>query len=417
MRKFGWEPIIYTAADAHYPSFDDDNHQDIPEGIEVIRRKIFEPYALYKRFNNLPRNSNVNNVFYVRTGQDSWMHQFSVWIRSNFFIPDARSWWIRPSVKFLSIYLKKNPVDAIISDGPPHTNTRIAAELKKKLNIPWLADFQDPWTQADYFQMLYLTKWASRKHHRFEREALQLADKTTIVSHHWKKNLLEIGAKNVSVIPWGYDPEDFKKINRVQLSGFTITHLGTLGYDRNPETFFRVLREIADQIEGFQAVLQINLIGQVDPSVQKALESEGLLNSTIIEESVSRSRALEIMARSPILLLLLNKQENILGRIPGKLFEYLAVHRPVMVLGPTDSDAARIVEKTGAGRISTYDDADRIRKILMSFYEDFKTGELKRNLHNDIEKFSIQNLTQQLANYLDEITNLEPHEQSNSTRS
>ncbi|MCB0689021.1 MAG: glycosyltransferase [Saprospiraceae bacterium] len=405
LREFGWEPIIYTAADAHYPNLDNSNHEDIPKGVQVIRRKIIEPYAFYKVLNNLPKNANVNNVFYVRPGKVGCMHHFSVWVRSNFFIPDARSWWIKPSVHFLLKYLDKNPVDAIISDGPPHTNTRIATELKKKLNIPWLADFQDPWTQADYFQKLSLTKWADQKHHRLEKEVFGLADKITIVSRHWKQKLEEIGAKNVSVIPWGYDPQDFEKSKHTQLPGFTITHLGTLGYDRNPQTFFRVLRKMGDQLKDFQAALKINLIGQIDVSVQKVIAEEGLLDATTIQDSVPRDQALEIMAQSPILLLLLNKQDNILGRVPGKLFEYLAVQRPILILGPPDSDAAEIIEKTGSGMIAAYDDTERIQKILIKFFEDFQSGVLKGNLNNHIEDFSVRNLTQQLATYLNDITN------------
>lgn len=404
LREFGWEPVVFTAKDAHYPTFDPSNEKDVPEGITVLRGEIFEPYALYKRFTGQDKDANVNNVFYVQDEQPGWAHRFSVWVRSNFFIPDARAMWVRPSVRFLLNYLKEHPVDAIVSDGPPHSNTRIATIIRQKTGIPWLADFQDPWTQVDYYQMLSLTKWADRKHRRLEQEAFRTADKTTIVSPTWKEELESIGAHNVSVIPWGYDPEDFADLEADKIPGFTFMHLGIMGHDRNPETFFRVLREIGEEIGDFQTDLHLHLVGQVDFSVQESFSMEGLLEKVILPGSVPRKKALQLMCGSPILLLLLNKQHNVKGRIPGKLFEYLAARRPILVLGPTDSDVARIVRETESGYTCDYDDAPAIRQVVLELYQRYQAGELYNPTRGDIEQYSVQNLTRRLAGYLDEIS-------------
>ncbi|PHN07561.1 glycosyltransferase family 4 protein [Flavilitoribacter nigricans] len=404
LREFGWEPVVFTAEDAHYPSLDPSNEKDIPEGMTVLRGKIFEPYALYKRFTGQDKDANVNNVFYVQDEQPGWTHRFSVWVRSNFFIPDARAMWIRPSVRFLLDYLQEHPVDAIVSDGPPHSNTRIATLLKQKTGIPWLADFQDPWTQVDYYQMLSLTSWADRKHRRLEQEAFRAADKTTIVSPSWKAELEKIGARNVSVIPWGYDPEDFENIEAAAVSGFTFMHLGIMGHDRNPETFFRVLREISEEYEDFLQHLRLELVGQVDFSVQEAYSMEGLSEQVTLPGSVPRGRALELTAGSPVLLLLLNKQDNVQGRIPGKLFEYLAARRPILVLGPPDSDVANIVRETASGVTCDYEDAAGIKEAVLKLYQQYLAGSLQKPLRGEIEQYSVRNLTQRLATYLDEIT-------------
>lgn len=404
LREFGWEPIVYTAKDAHYPSLDASNERDIPADMTVLRGKIFEPYALYKRFTGQDKDANVNNVFYVQDEQPGWAHRFSVWVRSNFFIPDARAMWVRPSVRFLLAYLRDHPVDALLSDGPPHSNTRIATLLKRKTGIPWLADFQDPWTQVDYYQMLSLTSWADRKHHRLEQEAFRAADKTTIVSPSWKTALESIGARNVSVIPWGYDPADFASIQPANVPGFTFMHLGIMGHDRNPETFFRVLREIGEGDSDFQRDLRLELVGQVDFSVQESYAVEGLLEQVHLPGSVPRSRALELTVGSPILLLLLNKQDNVQGRIPGKLFEYLAARRPILVLGPPDSDVANIIKETKSGLTCDYEDAEGIKAAILQWYQQYQAGTLDQALSGDIEQYSVRNLAGRLAGFLDEIT-------------
>lgn len=403
LRRYGWEPVIFTAKDAHYPSIDHSNDEDVPPGATILRQRIWEPYHIYKFITGQPPKANVNNVFYVKDENLGFFHHLSVWIRSNFFIPDARAFWIRPSVRFLRRYLKDNPVDAIFSDGPPHSNTRIATLLKKHTGIPWLADFQDPWTQIDYYQLLNLTRWGDRRHHRMEQEAFRRADKITIVSPTWKKELESIGAENVSVIPWGYDPDDYRDIVAQVGAKFTLTHLGIMGYDRNPEVLFRVLRHMCDEIDGFRENLSLRLVGQVDYSVKAAYQQAGLADKVQLPGSVSRQEALQLTVDSPILLLLLNQQPNARGRIPGKLFEYLAARRPILCLGPADSDVAGILAETGAGVTVDYADEKGVYAAVEELYRQFLEGKLAQPIDSRIENYSIEKLAGKIAGFLDDI--------------
>lgn len=404
LRDFGWEPIVFTAEDAHYPSLDDSNFKDIPDDLTILRQKIWEPYHIYKFLTRQKKDANVNNVFYVKDKKMGFAHRLSVWIRSNFFIPDARAWWIKPSVKFLSKYLKENPVDAIFSDGPPHSNTRIATLVKQKTGIPWLADFQDPWTQIDYYQLLNLTKWGDAKHRRLEQAAFRAANKITIVSPTWKKDLADLGAKNISVVPWGFDPDDYVDVEQKVGHKFTFTHLGIMGYDRNPELLFRVFRAMMDEFADFKKHLEIQLVGQVDYSVQEAYTAELLEDNVVLVGSVPRDQALQLTLNSPILLLLLNQQSNAKGRIPGKLFEYLYARRPILTLGGVDSDVANILKETKAGVTCEYDDFQSIKKAVTLLYRQFLDKTLRQPVQSDIEGYSIKELTGRIAGYLEEIT-------------
>ncbi|MFI5134679.1 MAG: hypothetical protein ACHQD9_02380, partial [Chitinophagales bacterium] len=158
--QFGWQPIVYTAKDAEYPIHDPSLEKDVPKEAEVIRQKIWEPYDLYKKFIGQKKEEKVYSGFLSEKKKPGFAQRASVWIRGNLFIPDARCFWIKPSRKFLISYLKKNPVDAMVSTGPPHTTHMIALGIKKKLNIPWIVDFRDPWTQIDFYNQLHLTRWA-----------------------------------------------------------------------------------------------------------------------------------------------------------------------------------------------------------------------------------------------------------------
>jgi hypothetical protein len=404
LRDFGWEPIIYTAENAHYPSYDYGTLKDIPEGITILRQPIFEPYTFYKKFTKQKPNANANNALVATEGKRNWKHTLAVWIRSNFFIPDARAFWIKPSVKFLTNYLKTNHVDAIFSDGPPHTNTMIACLLKEKTGIAWLADFQDPWTQVDYYQRLILTNWADAKHKRLEQKVFQNANAITIVSEVWKKDLENIGAKNVNILVWGYDEDDFKNLQANYDKKLTITHAGLLGDDRNPKILFEAIAELCRELGNeFRQVIEIKLIGQVDNAVIESYTKCGIANVITLIPQIERKEALQYVANSQILLLLLNQADNAMGRIPGKLFEYLAVQRPILCLGLQGSDVDKILQKTQAGNTFTYNDKIALKQQLTLYYEKFKISKFIEQKNLDIREYSNKKLTEKVAGLLNKI--------------
>ncbi|GAA4848535.1 glycosyltransferase family 4 protein [Algivirga pacifica] len=404
LRENGWEPIVYTAENPDYPGIDHSNDKDIPEGITVIKQPIFEPYKYYRKLMGKQDDANVVNALVANDDKESLLHKLSVWVRSNFFIPDARAFWIVRSVNYLTKYLKDNPVDAMWAIGPPHTNNVIACELKKRLGIPWLADFQDPWTQVDYFEKLILTSWANRKHHRLEQEVFEYADHITIVSHQWKKDLQAIGAREVSVIPWGFDHEDYQELNSTLDQKLTLLHTGLIGEDRNPATLLQAVRELLDENDTFKQYFRLKLIGEVDLSVRKVIDELGLQDWVEVQGNIPRQEVLQKCANAQVLLLLLNQAKNASGRIPGKLFEYLGVSRPILCLGDTTGDTANIIREAGAGVTLTYDNKQDIKQMLLKYLEDFlKEGKVPHET-NQLESLSNRYLTKQVAGILDQIS-------------
>ncbi|MCS6991981.1 MAG: hypothetical protein NZL95_09000, partial [Chitinophagales bacterium] len=170
--EFGWEPVVYTASNADYPILDFTLEAEVPPWLTVLRQPIREPYAWYKRLIGQPTDQPLFSGFLADEKRPTGVQQLSLWIRANLFIPDARCWWIRPSVRFLNRWLKQHAVDAIASTGPPHSVHLIALHLKKQTGLPWLADFRDPWTHIDYFKDLPLTPWALRRHRHWEHQVL-----------------------------------------------------------------------------------------------------------------------------------------------------------------------------------------------------------------------------------------------------
>jgi glycosyltransferase involved in cell wall biosynthesis len=402
LRDFGWEPIVYAPKNAAYPYFDETNFKDIPEDITILKKPIIEPFNLFKKLSGRKKSDSANPV-YVRDKRRGWIDELSIWIRGNLFIPDARALWIGPSVRFLKKYVQHNPVDAILTDGPPHTNTVIGCKLAKATGIPWLADFQDPWTQVDYYNMLKIGKKADKKHRRMEQESLRTAAKITIASPTWAKDMESIGADNVDPLFWGYDdddfPEEFPSLDDV----FSIVHAGQLGYDRRPDTLIKLLGKLKNEHPEFGRLLRIKFAGTVDYAITSMIKDAGLENNYEAPGNIPRPAALNMTLSAHMLLLPLNIANNAKGRIPGKLFENLRACRPILCLGPSNSDVAKIIAETNAGTSCGYDDENCLKSFILERFELFTKGENQISQGN-IEKYSVRNQVKKLAGFLDNIT-------------
>lgn len=404
LREFGWEPVICTADNAEYPILDDGNFKDVPEEITVLKTKIWEPYNLFKFISGKKKKERIHNVF-LEEEKPGFAHKLGIWIRGNIFIPDARKFWIRPSVKFLSKYLKENPVDVLFTNGPPHSTHMIAYGVKNNLGIPWHADFQDPWTHVDYFPQLMLNPISKKIHMAMEQRIFSSADKITICSDTWKSDLESIGAHDVGVIVWGYDEDDFKNISVPLSKKFTLSHFGSLGPDRNAKILWKALSILSKENEQFADDLEIELVGFIGHVIVNEINSLGLSKNLKLSAHISRRETLERMCQSQALLLILNDMPNVKGRLPGKLFEYLASRRPVLVIGPQDSDASKIVHGVNAGYTCGFDDLDKTLITVKELYHKYKEGKLISN-QTDISQYSNRNLTKKLADYLDQIISL-----------
>lgn len=398
----GWQPVIYTAEDAEYPVEDPSLEHDVAPEAEIIRRPIVEPYTYYKKFLGMKKGEKVKAGFINEgTEKSGWKESLSVWLRGNFFIPDARCWWVKPSVKYLTGYLKEHPVDAMISTGPPHSMHLIAKALHKKFNIPWVADFRDPWTDIDFYKDLKLTRCADRKHHRLENQVLTEATKVVTVGWDCARGLERHGAKDVAVITNGYDETFVETQGRASLhqsTMFTMSHIGIIGENRNPEAFWQVIGELTPSID-----LKIKLIGQVDNSVIESIKRNNIEKYVEIIPYIPHNQVIEEQAKSDVLLLFVNNTPNAKGILTGKIFEYMASGRPILCIGPEDGDSARILNETKTGITVDFDDKEKMKSVILDLTTKYQENQLITNDIKAVEKYSRRNLTKEFVTILNEI--------------
>ena len=403
LREFDWEPIVYIPENPHYPVIDKSFGKDIPNDIEIISHPVWEPYSFYKKFMGMKKEEAVQHGFIQEKKRSNLKSKVSLWVRSNFFIPDARKFWIKPSIKYLTNYFTDNEKpDVIISTGPPHSMHLIGLGLKKNLNIPWVADFRDPWTGIDFYSQLNLTKLADSYHHKLEKRVLTNADKVIAVGWHMAEELKGLGAKDVEVITNGFDESDFKdSIKGVKNKKFTISHIGSLNKDRNPTILWPALKEIIAKDEVFKKSFKLKLVGKVDHFVLDSIEENGLSEYLEKIDYLPHNEISKVLTSSDLLLLLLNDTPNIEGIVTGKIFEYLASQRPILCIGSSTGDAARIINKTKSGKAVNFDDKSKIKTFLLSEFESFINNDSPISITENINEFSRKNLTERLVRVLD----------------
>lgn len=401
--EYGWQPVIYTTENAEYPIVDHSLEKDVAPEAEVIRRPIMEPYNLYKKFLGVKKSETVKAGFIKEKGaKKGWRDNLSVWIRGNCFIPDARCWWVKPSVKYLKEYLRKHPVDAIISTGPPHSMHLIAMKLKKATGLTWIADFRDPWTEIDFYDELHLTKWADRKQHRMEREVLAKADKVVTIGWDCARSLGRLGNRNVRVIPNGFDWGTNATLSAPPVSSeFTLTHVGIISASRNEHQLWRALSELKTADSGFSKALKIKLIGQVDQSVLKSIEESGLQENAELVPYIPHDQIQQVQSASQVLLLFINNTPNAKGILTGKIFEYLASGRPIFCIGPEDGDAAHILKETHAGQTVGFEDKEKMKEIIKDLFHKYLENRLPSNESKEVEKYSRRALAGEYGRLLD----------------
>jgi hypothetical protein len=401
---FGWEPVIYTPEGGEVGAQDQSLLKELPD-LEIIRTPIWEPYDLYKTFLGRNKKEKLYSGFINEGKKASTAQKISVWIRGNFFIPDARMFWIKPSVRFLKKYLAAHPVDAIVSTGPPHSMHLIAEKVHKATGIPWVADFRDPWTNIDFYRDLHLSGWADRRHHALEKKVLNNASKIVTVTWRSREEFKEIcGREDIEVVPNGFDDADFPFAGKEALdSDFTILHIGSMNKDRNPEVFWKAVQAAIVASPALKSKLRIQLIGPVDFSVRASVEAAGLRDVTSFVEFIPHDEAVKRQQQVQVNLLVINNTPNSRTIIPGKLYEYLGAGRPLLAIGPKDSDSAKVIGLTKGGVVHEYDDVEGLTQRILEYFKRYQEGNLTGNAEGT-QQFTRRNLAGEFSKVLDKAT-------------
>ena len=406
----GWQPVIYTPENPEQLAVDTSMEKEIPAEVEVFKTHITEPYELYKKFlKKSGHSSEAVEVNPVNAQNKSFAQKAAMWVRGNFFRPDPRCLWIRPSVKFLKEYLKEHPVDLIVSTGPPQSMHLIGRRLARETGLPWIADFRDPWTKIFYFKHLSMTRATERWHRKMEKKVLDEASVVVAVSPLVQQEFQSMTQTPVELITNGFDECDFDRNRCLEADGgpdrdFVITHTGLFAADGNPTTLWKVLGEKCMKNEAFRKALRIKLVGKTDEAILESIRSEGLGEVLTDMGYQPHNVAVQEQRNASLLILPLRKEPEYKAVLPGKLFEYLASWRPVLGIGQPDGAMSMVLNSTKTGIVLDWEDKSSLDRFIELCWQNHLKGELTVE-DADISQFTRRNLTRRMAELFDKTKN------------
>ena len=401
----GWQPVIYTPSNPDLGSVDESLLSDIPAEAEVIKRRIFEPYGIYRKLTGSKGQIKVE-ANPGGGGKGSFLKRLSMWVRGNLFMPDPRCLWIRPSVRFLKKYLKEHPVDIIVSTGPPQSMHLIARKVSLATGIPWVADFRDPWTKIFYFKHLMLGKRAERKHHELEQRVLDDATAVVAVSPMVQADFAAMTKTPVCLVTNGYDESDYAEAV-VPEKGFNVVHTGLLTAEGNPVELWKILGDKCREDADFAASFRLTLAGKTDETVLESIRKAGLGDYLTDLGYIDHNKAVQQQRKASVLILPIREEPETKAILPGKLFEYLAARRPVLGVGTGEGAMAQVLKETGAGQIFDWDDRAGISDYVEHLWSAFKSGEVMTTTA-DIEKYSRKMTTRKIVEIFEQVTDTRP---------
>lgn len=394
--EFGIQPVVYVPENPTYPIIDIDLVQEVSEKAIILKKKIVEPYGLASVFSK-KNTKGISSGIIPNQKKQTFIQKTMLWVRGNIFIPDARVFWVKPSVNYLKKYIQENQIDTIITSGPPHSLHLIGLQLKKDLQVNWLADFRDPWTTIGYHQALKLSSYADKKHKALEKEVLNTADTIIVTSKTTKTEFQALTNQSIEVITNGYDVE---KVTKHPLDEkFTLAHIGSFLSDRNPEILWQSLQELISENDSFTKHFELKLMGKVSQEILDTISKFGLQKHLNNLGYVSHKEAVEHQRKSQVLLLIEIDRTETKSIIPGKVFEYLVSERPIIAIGPQDSDFAEIITSTNTGNFFTYTEKERLKATILSHFEKFQQNDLKV-YPVGLQQYSRKSLTEKLSKLL-----------------
>jgi glycosyltransferase involved in cell wall biosynthesis len=362
---FGWKPVILTIDPeyATFPAVDESLLNEISGSLEIYTTRATDWFRIYRR-----DKTKIPSAGFAANDNKSFTGKIINFIRGNFFIPDPRRGWNRYAFREACRLIETGEIKHVITTSPPHSTQLIGLALRKKYpGIKWIADLRDPWTDIYYYDQFYHTSLARKIDESYEKRVLKAADRIITVGKSLKDifctKLPDLEEK-IEVIPNGYDEEDFSGIPASSPGEFTISYIGTLSDSYPVSGFMDAVSDIADSGQK----IKLKFAGIVSPGQKNIIISNSAKFELEFLSYVSHRDAIKLMMGSSLLLLIIPDHFSNKGIITGKLFEYLASGKPVLCLGPTDGDAAEILEATSHGKCAGYNDSEKICHIIESYY-------------------------------------------------
>jgi glycosyltransferase involved in cell wall biosynthesis len=418
--EFGWEPAVIAPSHAAYRLVEPGSVSRIRPGTEVHRARSVEPAHARKLVRRLlgrdsraqPHAGHAGGA--TRAGPRGAPARLRTLLNAAWgriipliFFPDEQLLWALSAASVGRRVHRRHPVDLLYSSAPPISAHLAAGMLKRRIGVPWVADFRDPWIGNSFARPLsapYRRLQAS-----LERWIVSRADRTVfatpLLRDRYAARYPELADRFV-VIPNGYDLADLASV-RAAAEGlppadpdqFRLVYAGSLyGADELP-TFLDGVETLLARRPELGERLRVEFIGWFDadnqaiaaqrlPRLDPVVRQRGFMPR---EEALARVAAadagLELIADTP-------GREQVAGT---KLYEYIGLDKAILAVAPA-GEARRVLEVLGWGVVAD-PTADGVARGLEELLDQSPPGRAA----DPERRFERRNLTGALAALLDEV--------------
>ena len=404
--EYGWQPIVITPAAAWASNRDDDLLAQIPHDVRVIRTRSRESKPA-RQESPLTRSFLAASSLQGRGGTSLLPRGTNKGLRSNIGhlkrFPDAHLGWL----PFALAAARRQEYDVAYSSSGPFTSHLVGLILKRLKKRPWVAELRDGWYRWNRAIFPDYPAWRDVLERRLEAAALRAADKVILVTDRmaavFRAQYPQIPSDRFAFVSNGFDPSQFTDPAPVARSqDWNVLHAGALYHGRSLSTLLEAARQLIDADPEFARQFRLTLLGTLDPRAAAEINRSGLAHNIHLENQVNHAAALEAMYAADVLLLVANTTPGADATVPGKLFEYLAVGRPILAVAPADSSTADILAQTGGGWLAPAGDRQAIACTLHQAFNEHRAGQTQHSKPTEVARFDRRVLTGNLANVLDE---------------
>ncbi len=423
--EFGWTPVVITTASPPNTN-GEELLSDLPPETTVVRVRPWSVPKMLRRLRGAPNigraastqgrerdvdGSQVTNGSTVGgETKRSLLKRLRRTVRCSLELscctPDEKIWWGVPAVTRGLRTIRKFRCDVIYSTGPPHSSHLIGAMLKRLTGLPLVLDFRDPWSE-DPWMMGDVNPWGRRLLPWIERRALVAADRVVLntarLHEAFMRRYPDLSDKFLTITN-GYDPailEDLgecvsKNSDSFGTSPARFCHTGGLYGPRDPSTLIAV---IADLIaEGRELCFHQIGSGTHCSTAKKIADERGIASHVLIDGFMPHE---EMLARARECDFGVIVQPNTQTQVPGKLFEMLALRKPILAL-TGDGATADIIRKYNVGVVAAPHDRALIRHAVVTLLERCQEFEESPGWTAALRDFNGRTLTESLSTILNE---------------
>lgn len=363
---YGWRTTVITPAGDAYWIRDESLVARVPADCRVIRTQSWSGQAWLAR---------------GRRGQPAAKRSTRRFgavrkLAATMLLPDSYVGWVPFAARAALEVTRTDHVDAVYSTSPPESTHLAGLKVHAETGLPWIADFRDPWMNLHLLDVP--SPLHKNMHRRMEKRVVTGAD-TVVVTTRWNEGAMHETYPDARVvrISNGYDGGEMEGLDAIAPPArpLRMVHAGMLTQKRSATPFLEALARVVAREPALRSELAVEFIGPREDDNERSAARLGLGDVVTFRDPLPHGEILHTERAAHVLILVKHADPRYDGLVPGKLYEYIGLRRPVLALAPP-GEARDVVASLRRGEVASPSNVDEIESALRTMISHYRAGRL-----------------------------------------